>query len=116
MMGIREEGLLRISCERVDLSLKFKFRLKDKYSDGMMNNKHKHSISNVFLCVKGQKFSMGFCGDLFLVRGFLGVLILASILSSLSLEILTSKVPHPQDGYQKYTLYDFICTVCHPIP
>ena len=44
------EGLLRISCDRVDLSLKFKFRLKDKYSDGMMNNKHEHSISNVFLC------------------------------------------------------------------
>ena len=43
--------LLRISCDRVDLSLKFKFRLKDKYSDGMMNNKHEHSISNVFLCV-----------------------------------------------------------------
>ena len=44
-------GLLRISCDRVDLSLKFKFRLKDQYSDGMMNNKHEHSISNVFLCV-----------------------------------------------------------------
>ena len=44
-------GLLRISCDRVDLSLKFKFRLKDQYSDGMMNNKHEHLISNVFLCV-----------------------------------------------------------------
>ena len=52
MMGIRGEGgLLRISCDRVNLSLKFKFRLKDQYSDGMMNNKHEHSISNVFLCV-----------------------------------------------------------------
>ena len=44
-------GLLRISFDRVDLSLKFKFRLKDQYSDGMMNNKQEHSISNVFLCV-----------------------------------------------------------------
>ena len=41
-------GLLRISFERVDLGFKFKFRLKDKYSDGMMNNKHEHSISMFF--------------------------------------------------------------------